>query len=269
MKNFEAVTEAVNFMEENLCEPITSDTIAEHCHISLSSLQKLFRYALHFSVREYLSRRRMTCAAHDLIHTELTITEIAMKYQYNSSEVFTRAFQKEWNHSPSVFRKSCRFTGLFPKINYHYPKGDDLYMARKNVDLFDAYNIFQNLHNTYVLCFDIVGLSFINAVSRRAGDLAILEATNRIDAASSDQMILLRIGGDEFALLTATDHREEAETVANQVKAKNGPLITCDGMNYPLSLHAGLTTVPDSGLRYSEFFSDMHQTIELSKQSRG
>ena len=142
-------------------------------------------------------------------------------------------------------------------------------MARKNVDLFDAYNIFQNLHNTYVLCFDIVGLSFINAVSRRAGDLAILEATNRIDAASSDQMILLRIGGDEFALLTATDHREEAETVANQVKAKNGPLITCDGMNYPLSLHAGLTTVPDSGLRYSEFFSDMHQTIELSKQSRG
>lgn len=268
MKNFEALNEAVNFMEQNLCEPVSCDRIADHCHISLSSLQKLFRYALHMSVKEYISKRRMTCAAYDLLHTNLTITEIAMKYQYNSSEVFTRAFQKMWNQSPSIFRKTCRFTELFPKIQYQYQKGDDVTMSKKRVDLSDAYDLFRSLEGTYVLCFDIVGLSAINAASRRAGDMAILETTNRIESASGDQMVLLRIGGDEFALLTALQSQLEAQKVAERIMDQNGIPIACKGMNYPLSLHVGYTKIPDSALRCSEFFEEMHQAILESKNPK-
>ena len=66
MNNFMVLTESINFIEDNLCEPITREDIAAHCYVSLSKLEKLFRYALHISIKDYISRRRMTQAAKDI-----------------------------------------------------------------------------------------------------------------------------------------------------------------------------------------------------------
>jgi AraC family transcriptional regulator len=82
------LTESISYIEQNLCEPITRSDIAGHCYCSLSMLEKMFRYALHLSIKEYITKRRMTQAAKDIVRSDISITDIAMKYQFNSAEVF-------------------------------------------------------------------------------------------------------------------------------------------------------------------------------------
>lgn len=266
MKNFMILTEALNFIEMNLCESVSRQDIASHCHVSLSMLEKLFSYALHLTIKTYISRRRMTQAAKDISKEGMSITDAAMKYQYNSVEVFSRAFKRVWYVNPSDFvHKYGRFTGIFPKINYEYKEGEDLFMARKKVDMSEAYDFLRGLKGSYVLCFDIQHLTLFNNVSIKAGDIAILEMASRINRAAGEDMLVMRIGGDEFALLTGLYDYKEAKKLSEEVLRKNGEPIICDGKEFPLSLWCGMTKIPET-LRYSEFFTDMHRTISDSKQ---
>lgn len=265
MKNFMILTESIDFIERSLCEPISRTDIADHCFVSLSMLEKLYRYALGLSIKSYISRRRMTQAAKDIAKDDSSITDIAIKYQYGSVEVFSRTFKRVWNVNPSEFKEKWRFTGIFPKINYEFREGDDLYMARKRVDMSEAYDYFKAQKGSYVLCFDIQHLTAFNNLSSRAGDLAILEMASRIDKSADDRMVLLRIGGDEFALITGLYDYECAKKLSEKVLAHNGDPLDFEGKSLPLSLWCAITIIPET-LRYSEFFTDMHNAITESKQ---
>ena len=258
------LTESINFIEDALCEPITRRDIANHCFVSLSTLEKLFRYALNFGIKVYIERRRITRAANDIAKTDMNITDIAMKYQYNSVEVFSRSFKRVWNVNPSQFKETRRFTGIFPKINYMYKEGDDLYMARKKVDISEAYDYLREKKGSYVLCFDMKHLMDINKLSIKAGDLAILEMVSRIEKAASDDMPVMRTGGDEVALISGLYNQADAEKLAEKVLESNNEPIVFENMKLPLSLWCGITKIPES-LRYSEFFDDLHRTIKDCK----
>lgn len=265
MRNFLVLTESIQFIEENLCEPITRKEIAKHCYSSLSTVEKLFRYALGVSMRDYISKRRMTQAAKDLTACGMSVTEVAMKYQFGSPEAFSRAFKRVWNVNPSEFGHKWKFNNLFPKIEYEHTEGEDLFMARKKVDFSEAYEYFKNLKGTYVLCFDGQHFAAFNEISHRAGDLAILEIAARIERAASDEMMIMRIGGDEFALVTGLDDLTAAQALSQEILGHNGEPVLFEGKELPLSLWGGITKIPES-LRYSDFFTNMHKTIIHSKQ---
>lgn len=264
MKNFIILTRAIEYIEQNLTEPLKREDIAKYCYVSLSCLEKLFSYALHTSIKSYIDKRIMTKAAKDIISSEYSITDIAMKYQYSSVEVFTRSFKRVWYVNPSQFKDNWKFTGIYPKIDYQYKKGDDLYMARKRVDISEAYDYLRSKKGSYVLCFDVKNLTQANEISRKAGDLVILETASRIDKEATDDMLLLRIGGDEFALITGLNDEDSAHKLANKVIAKNGQPVFFEERKIPLYLHCGMTIVPDQ-MRYSEFFKELHDTISNSK----
>ena len=59
---------------------MTQQEIADHCRCSLSSLQKMFRYAFHIGVADYVTRRRLTCCARELIATSRSVLDIAMEW---------------------------------------------------------------------------------------------------------------------------------------------------------------------------------------------
>lgn len=262
LRNFEVLTEAIGLIEANLTEPFHRQEIADTCHVSLSSLEKLFRYALRLSMKEYVLRRQMTQAARDIAKEGFSVTETAMKYQFNSVEVFSRAFKRVWNVNPSSFVKHWRFTGLFPKINYEYREGEDSYMARKRVDLSEAYDYFRAHKGSWVVCFDMQGLDSINRnIAHQAGDLAILEMASRIDQAAGEEMLLMRIGGDEFALVTGLEEENKLQEIIDHVLSKNGQPVLYQGQEVPVSLWAGKTKIPEM-LRYSELFTQMHSAIE-------
>ena len=265
MRNFHALTLALEYIERNLTEPIARERIAANCFVSLSVLEKLFRYALHSSIKEYITKRRVTQAARDLLRSEQSITDVAIKYQYNSPEVFGRAFAKVWKTTPSQFKEKWRFSGIYPKHDFIYKEGDDLEMARKKVDLSEAYDFLNGRRGSYVICFDIKNLVPINEISRKAGDLAILEAAARIDGVSAEDMLMLRIGGDEFALITGLDDLQSVRRLSDRVTALNGTPFRYEGRDIPLTLWAAITTIPEDTLRYNDLFANMHKAIADSK----
>lgn len=266
MKNFYILTDAINYIEENLCNEFTLEDVAEACYSSLSGLKKLFRYAFHHGLYEYVSKRRLTHAAHDLLNTDQSVTEIAMKYQYNSPEVFTRAFSKVWGTPPSSFKKQWKFSGIFPRIQFEYDGGE--IMSRKNVDLSELYDLLKSRINSYVLCFDMIHMDSINKnYGYEAGDKAILECLRRIDSLSDDSCILFRIGGDEFTLVTDLKNADEVEELIMKILAKNDEMIEHNHNLIPVGMRVGCTRLAGSTIRYSNLYSDLYRLIEGAKES--
>lgn len=264
LKNFFILADAVNYIEDNLTNPLNQEEIAAACHASLSSVQKLFRYAFRYSLKEYVDKRRLTLAASDLARGEESVTAIAMKYQYNSPEVFTRAFKTLWGIPPSTFHNTWKFTGLCPKLEINNTEVIRE-MPGRRVDISELYETLREQSDKFVICFDIAQMEPINKISRAAGDLAIREALKRIDEAASEDMMLFRIGGDEFALVTGYEEKEAVEEIAERILQKNGAPFLYGDREIPLSLHAGAGRISTGTLRYHEFYSKLQNTIDRSK----
>ena len=60
MENIQLLIEAMEYIEDNLSQPLKTDTIADHLHCSKSTIEKLFRYINNISIRDYIIRRRMS-----------------------------------------------------------------------------------------------------------------------------------------------------------------------------------------------------------------
>lgn len=72
---------------------------------------------------EHVRKRRLAHASFDLINADSSIINIAMKYQFNSQDVFIRAFKRYYGVSPSRYRKFNQKSipvniGKFPKEAY-------------------------------------------------------------------------------------------------------------------------------------------------------
>jgi AraC family transcriptional regulator len=265
VKNFYVLSDALKFMEDNLFEPITQEDVARASCVSLSSLQKLFRYALNYSLKEYLAKRRLTCAAKDLINTEASVTEIAMKYQYNSLETFSRAFAKLWGESPSAYREIFGFIDMFPKLNIELQNGMEF--IGFHADVSELYDKLQENEGTYILCFDVVDLIPINQISRDAGDLAILETVKIITKYIDDTMLLFRIGGDEFALLSGLKSADEVEKLAEKVLAHNGSKLTYKNTEFPIVIRAWASKYENDKSQHKHLIDHFRENLKVMKKT--
>ena len=260
MRSFYILTSALDFIENNLLEPITLDDIAAACNFSLSGLHAMFRYAFGYSLKGYLTGRRLSHAAYDLVNTDFPIIETALKYQYNSHETFTRSFVKFYGETPSAYRKSHRFSQLFPKLNY---EGGDTKM--KKVDISDLYLELRSKADSYVICADIIRFTELNhTYGFPAGDIALAKTAKRFEDCTTDNMIVFRIGGDEFAVVTGLYSLDEVKQLEEKITSLNGQTIKVDEYEIPLSLRTAIIQIPQS-LNYNALFADMHNSIKNAR----
>lgn len=265
MTRLNALTSALQLIEERLESPqgdapLTPEEVAASCHYSLSSLQKLFRRALHIGVADYIARRRLTLASRALLQTEDTVLDVALRFGYGSHEVFTRAFRRLWGVTPSKFRQERSFADIFPRL---LPGQEVTHMTHRDYDVTALYDTLRSLDGTFALVFDTRGLMAINDVyGRAAGDLVIAECLRRIDVEKEEEMVLFRIGGDEFVLLTATADEDAAKQVQSRILAHNESPITCDGVSIPVSMRSGCVRLETaSRLNYANLFRTLDGSI--------
>lgn len=100
-----ALNEAVDYIEENLMNGISCDTVADHVHISSFHFQRTFTILTGMPVGEYIRNRRLSLAGQDLLQGNLKIIDIALKYGYDSPESFTMAFKRFHGISPIQAKK--------------------------------------------------------------------------------------------------------------------------------------------------------------------
>lgn len=258
MESFAILMKALDYIEINLTNEISQNDIAKHCSYSLSSLQKMFRKVFHIGIADYIGRRRITAASRDLLNTDDTILDIALRYSYNSHEVFSRAFTRIWGESPSQYRKKRNFSEIYPKLDIPSDNLGDFIMKKK-FDLTGLYEALREMDGTYAICFDMCNLlPFNEKYGNNAGDVAIAECLKRIDNEKTDDMLMFRIGGDEFVLLTNKTDIKEAEEIRDRVFSHNNETVTFNGEDLPVSLHGGLLKLETArGLRYSKLFTDL------------
>ena len=245
MERLETLSHALRFIEMHLQEPLAPEDVADSCGYSLSALQKLFRYAFHIGVKDYIARRRITSAARELLTTQDTVLAIALRYGYDSHEVFTRAFRRIWGETPSGFRRERRFCDIYPKLNPLFNReklergGYVTVQQFENTLLYDA---MQTMHGTWAVALDTRRLQEINETyGRPAGDLVIAECIRRIDSLRGEGMLFFRIGGDEFILLTGSGEEDVARRTAERIAAPNGQPICFGGVQIPVAMRYALT----------------------------
>ena len=265
MNRLEVLTRSLQLIEEQLAAPqddapLTPEAVAASCHYSLSSLQKLFRRALHIGVADYIARRRLTLASRALLQTEETVLDIALRFGYGSHEVFTRAFRRLWGVTPSKFRQERSFADIFPRLQ---PGQDVTHMTHRDYDVTALYDTLRSLDGTFALVFDTRSLMVINnTYGHAAGDLVIAECLRRIDVEKEEEMVLFRIGGDEFVLLTATADQAAAQQVQSRILAHNDTPITCDGVSIPVAMRSGCVRLETaSRLNYAHLFRTLDGSI--------
>lgn len=265
MHNVELLANSLDYIEKHLKDNFKTVDIADACYCSKSTLEKLFHYVYATSVHEYVIRRRMMQAA-ELIaaQPQRSILSVATEFGYSSHEAFARAFKDIWNCNPSEFRRK-KFAELYPRFREPFQEGEEYVMQRKSVDISQLYNLFNERRACYFVCCDIKSLIPINDISRKAGDLAILEAMQRMNAAAGGEDVVFRIGGDEFCILTNSRDPAYAQQVADAIKAHNGETFAYGDRDIPLTLYVVITKFAGASLKYNELFSELHMAIKETK----
>lgn len=117
MEWLKKMNDAINYIEEHIEEKINYLTVAEIACCSLSRFQRMFSFATDITVAEYVRCRRMSLAANDLLNSDMKIIELAQKYNYESPEAFTRAYQVFHGVPPTSTRKLGIYSD-YPRISF-------------------------------------------------------------------------------------------------------------------------------------------------------
>jgi AraC family transcriptional regulator len=268
MKNLLVLACALEAVEDRIQEPLSVEELAHSCYVSVSGLQKLFKYVFNCSVYEYIAKRKLSRAAYDLVNTDQSITEIALAYTYESPEVFSKAFKRFWGMLPSAYRKEHGFSELFPKFSVEQIKTHPM-EDRRNVDVSQLYEELKALGGTIVLCTDIIDLRGINEhYGYAAGDLAIAEAAKRVDKVIGKDMLMFRIGRDEFAVITKLSSVDDAVKLAEKITAYNAQDLTHEGKTFNLSLRIAINTIPTGPLSYKDMLDSMFSTLHKIREDK-
>lgn len=94
----------MEYIEENLTEPITIEDAARAAGLNPSYFSHCFKKNIGISFKQFLNRKRLETAAVELTTTERQITEIAFSCGFGSVTAFYQNFLNFYKLSPKKFR---------------------------------------------------------------------------------------------------------------------------------------------------------------------
>lgn len=104
------VSEAIDFIEQHLAEPITVDDIASHVDVSVRTLQNNFARDLDQSPTSFLRDRRLDRARSDLADAApgagVSVTDVATRWGFTHLGRFAVVYKHRFGESPSQTLKS-------------------------------------------------------------------------------------------------------------------------------------------------------------------
>lgn len=96
------IEEIIDYIEEHLDSKIHIKTISKLASCSSYSIERVFAFIFNMTIAEYIRLRRLSLAALELVNSDSSILDIAIKYGYGSHESFSRAFVNFHGVTPSA-----------------------------------------------------------------------------------------------------------------------------------------------------------------------
>ncbi|MBE5957051.1 MAG: helix-turn-helix domain-containing protein [Lachnospiraceae bacterium] len=104
-KNLAAVKDAIRYMNEHYKEEINASDLAGLSFYNETYFMKLFKQYTGKTLTRYLTELRIEKSRYLLLHTDLSITDIAFETGFNSASYFIRKFQELNGETPQKLRK--------------------------------------------------------------------------------------------------------------------------------------------------------------------
>ena len=117
MNYYEWVQDIIDYLELHLKEEINMEALIHKSFYSKAQFYRIFGAIIGVSTGGYVKKRRLSCAAVELCMTEKRILDIALDYGFYSQEVFTRAFQREYDIPPGKMRRNGNDIPLYEKVD--------------------------------------------------------------------------------------------------------------------------------------------------------
>ena len=136
----ECIGEAINYIEENITQELTIESIAKKALISPFYFQKGFAMLCGFTVSEYIRCRRLALAGSELIATDEKLIDIAIKYGYDSPDSFTKSFTRFHGATPTAVRKNGAMIKSFAPLKIKFALEGGYSMDYKIVEK-DAFTV--------------------------------------------------------------------------------------------------------------------------------
>ncbi len=201
----------MGYIDEHITEEIDMPEIARMACCSVNHFQRLFSFIAGTTLKEYIRRRRLTCAALELQKSRIKIIDLAMKYGYDSADSFTRSFQKMHGITPTLARTAEIVLKSYPKIvfnmnvtgeqplNYKIVQKDEFELVGKGMML-DAENMAEAIRAFWQE-------SYSNGSCRRLYELSGSELLYDIVAyrEERDESVSFHIAYENKARLTRVD----------------------------------------------------------------
>lgn len=121
-KNYDIVQKVIHYIETNLDEELTLDTISKHVGYSKFHLNRIFTEETGYTMHKFVQSRRLTLAAGKLATTTTPIAQIALEAGYHSQQAFTLAFRQIYHYPPQAYRKLAPTVLSVPPLTLSHSK---------------------------------------------------------------------------------------------------------------------------------------------------
>jgi AraC family transcriptional regulator len=118
------------FIDENLESKLLLSVVSKEAFFSPYHFHRIFKQLTKETLNEYINRRRIEKSVLDIIHKELSISEISHTYGFSDNSSYTKSFKKYYGISPTEFKsqnpnKFSKIKQLNSKIGQNYPDIDE------------------------------------------------------------------------------------------------------------------------------------------------
>lgn len=113
------LNDAIEYVEDHLCDEIVFDEVSKLALYTPDGFSRFFGYMTSMTLNEYIRRRRLTLAAYELRNTRSKVIDIAIKYNFNSVDAFTKAFVRQHGITPTKARLPENPIKIYPPISFH------------------------------------------------------------------------------------------------------------------------------------------------------
>ena len=120
----QSITKAIRYMENNLTNNISIEDVAQQVFMSGSNFQRIFHLVTGITIGDYIRNRRLSLSGRELLLADSKVIDVAMRYQYDTPESFSKAFTRFHGISPSSAKKhSDKLKYFSPLIIYLFIQG--------------------------------------------------------------------------------------------------------------------------------------------------
>lgn len=106
MDHNDVIERALRYIEDNIQEPLSVESVATTFNMSKYYFHRLFSAIMGCSLKQYILSRKLNASLTLIKNDDASLTNIAYHLNFGSHASFTRAFKREYGITPSSFREN-------------------------------------------------------------------------------------------------------------------------------------------------------------------